>query len=370
MGVDDQEDLRVFIEGRVISLPFSFVRGGHPGGEKILRAFEGRDATEEFAVIHPPYVARTLLKKYAVDNEKAPNFSGSKEEEALEESFRQLRMKLQSSGELVPHSPGAFMWGKLTATAAPGIVALLCCNQHLWVFASFMLGLFFACVGTFSHDVGHFHRQQIGPFMRAIPGIFLGASLSWWNSLHWSHHMNPNDEVNDPDACMSFCCWTMNQIRAQLQGGPRGWSMKRWYFARQHYFFYAMLLLLRPAYTFNSIRAGTAKERAFLALHIFLFYILPLRFAPAWFVLISHALGGFLSGLIVTGNHYQEMVRHSSQDNSTAVTDGKRRTSSMKYYKRQLTNTAGFRNVESRLLRFFLRFYYGKYFCIVAPCLT
>jgi cytochrome b involved in lipid metabolism len=55
---NSEGDLWVVIEGKVYDLT-SFLPD-HPGGKKAIMLFAGKDATEEFNMLHPPNV----LKKY------------------------------------------------------------------------------------------------------------------------------------------------------------------------------------------------------------------------------------------------------------------------------------------------------------------
>jgi len=55
---NSEGDLWVIIEGKVYDLT-SFLPD-HPGGKKAIMLFAGKDATEEFNMLHPPNV----LKKY------------------------------------------------------------------------------------------------------------------------------------------------------------------------------------------------------------------------------------------------------------------------------------------------------------------
>ena len=334
----------VFIDGRTVSLPPSFV-SRHPGGSQILERFSNRDATEEFYVIHPPSAIRTM-EHYALEKSESPSIAPCTS--AVDLEMRKLRVELQRRGELVPLLPSSFLQKKCTMSFTVGICGhVLAFYYKKWFAASFFFGLFFCCIGTVSHDIGHMHRRQVGTLLKLIPGIILGASLKWWNYRHWAHHMHPNED-SDPDAVLSFAAWNNRQMKAKLNDGlSQGRRLRRLFFKNQHYFFYAILLLLRPAYTLSSFYLGTNAERLCLSIHVLIFYIAPVLWggAPVVFIFASHALGGFLSGLIVTANHYQEMSDEFEPTVVAAEQGG--------YYARQLKNTAGFAPSESSLLRLF-----------------
>jgi len=55
------KDCWVIIDGNVLDVT-KFLKD-HPGGKKAIMLYAGKDATEEFEMLHPPKV----IKKYGID---------------------------------------------------------------------------------------------------------------------------------------------------------------------------------------------------------------------------------------------------------------------------------------------------------------
>lgn len=55
------KDVWVIIDGNVLDVT-NFLKD-HPGGKKAIMLYAGKDATEEFEMLHPPKV----IKKYGID---------------------------------------------------------------------------------------------------------------------------------------------------------------------------------------------------------------------------------------------------------------------------------------------------------------
>ena len=66
---------------------------------------------------------------------------------------------------------------------------------------------------------------------------------------------------------------------------------------------------------------------------------------PVAYVVLAHALGGFLSGILVTANHYQEMQPSDPKQQQIMPST---------YYGRQIAHSAGFAPSSA------LSFYYGS----------
>ena len=265
--MDDCDSLILIVDGARYRLPYEFIHTEHPGGAAVLQRLRGLDVSEQFAVIHPP-AARQRLMAFREPTEVQPLTATPS---AAEHDFCQLRRDLEQSGELVPVAADSGIWHKVCAAASLQVAGAGAALTGSTLSALLLVGGGFELVGTASHDIAHLPRRARElSLLRWVPEVWLGASTSWWNASHWAHHAAPNVEAVDPDALVGFAAWTAAQLAklCPLDGASRGSRLRRSYFRWQHVWFHAWLLLLRPAYTVNSLLGGRASERARLAAHI------------------------------------------------------------------------------------------------------
>ena len=163
-------------------------RFNHPGGTLVLKNLEGKDATAEFKLFHPPETKIRLKGHPAsgVQNKKMLEFLD------LEKHMRDIGLFKSTS---IFYIERALILVSLFATAC----SLRCSNPFV---SAVCLGMFWCQLAFVGHDVGHssVNGRRNDSFYGTLFGNTLGGiSLEWWKHGHYVHHVSPNDVQKDPD---------------------------------------------------------------------------------------------------------------------------------------------------------------------------
>lgn len=268
----------------------------HPGGKRILEAYDGLDATDVFTEFHKPST-RKLLD--ILPSEKVVTDTDDND---IERDFRELRRILEAEGRFIPSR--AFYTRKLIELFGMLALTITLLRSGSTVLAPLVAGLFFQQAGWLAHDFGHSQvtakhtvRQQ---FLYLIGSVFQGFTASWWIPKHMMHHARPNaiDEVTgkpvDTDIDTApFIYWTERLLpptRNVLQ-------------TVQGYLLWALLPFSKFVWDFESLRVSWERRKwtevALVAAH----HITIIALAGPRFYVISRLWGGFLIGWVFIMSH-------------------------------------------------------------------
>ena len=332
--------VEIVVDSTRYVLPLSFVRTGHPGGEKMLRRYAGQDVSNRFYSTHPKS-AHQLLARFA-----AGKAGARPPPSAAEQAFKQLRLRF--AAELFTEAPTAFLFRKVGGTLAVlGLGVLLGFYFRLWLASALVLALFFEMIGTCSHDIGHLPlRSRRCGGLHLVPTLLLGTSCSFWMTRHWEHHNSPNHEAFDPDMTIYPMAWFTESQATQFLGGEWCSSVVSRRLAAlaisvQAWLFHGWLILLRPSYLVQGFCSGDAEERLALLGHALLFWVLPALCAPRWYTPLAHGLGGIVSGLVLMANHFHLPFVETGEE-AEAIAACRAGEVAESFYTEQIMHTGGF----------------------------
>merc|ERR1711908_68636 len=202
-GESRREDgpLEVYLKGKVVDVT-KFART-HPGGAKVFRIFQNRDATEQFEMYHSPVAHKKLdlMMKGARD---APKEAGV-HTTPMGLDFQKLTKTLHAKGYFAPDYADEVF--KLALTLLPGFLGARLFSAGTQCLGSFLIAFSFYLSGWTSHDYLHHGvfkggHQKLVHFNNAIGyaiGTWQGYSVGWWRARHNTHHVCTNEIGNDPD---------------------------------------------------------------------------------------------------------------------------------------------------------------------------
>ena len=171
----------------------------HPGGERWIHFFDGRDGTEVFYALHS-YGPNGSTK--AVDRlSKLPKCDREGAQVAHRERVRHVHVLPR----LPPEAGEGWL---LRAERVPGgveaaqVVGLYVAGQYFAysnpVISTVLLGLGMVQAGWLGHDYVH-GRGPICDAFRYMPTLMNGHGVEWWSQKHSMHHTFTNEEHLDND---------------------------------------------------------------------------------------------------------------------------------------------------------------------------
>jgi len=282
----------------------------HPGGEKALRIFKDRDATEQFKMYHSPGAHKKLqvMMKNAPDAPAKSTVYGTE----LGKDFDKMVNDFEAAGLYKPvYSDEVF---KLVLTILPALIGARLLHTGMPCLGSFLIGASFYLSGWTSHDYLHhgvFKGSQsklVGwnNFVGFLLGGWQGFSPSWWRARHNTHHLVTNEAGNDPDIKTSpVLVFIRNTpaIAASLN------VAQRW----QQYYYVPLMALLDLYWRVESMQYIAARsfkktwvEWMMLAVH-YTVLLWTFQGQMQWLVFAS-LCRGFMTGIVVFATHYGEDI--------------------------------------------------------------
>eukprot|EP01137_Pigoraptor_chileana_P025675 Opistho-2@95488 len=290
----------------------------HPGGEKVLRIFNGRDATEQFEAMHSKEAHKRLEKflKYSPPVEpsdikvSAPTYLDVKANakmQAAKDDLVILRKEVEKLGLFRPNIffeiakiiyvhvcvlGGGYLMGATDYTLLGAILLTAGWHQSGWV----------------AHDYAHhsvFASPAANDIMAAWLGGLQGYTVSWWKARHCTHHVTTNEVGNDPDIRTAPVFRFVQQYR-DLKARLRTPLSKL-----QSFYFLPMMAVLDLYWRFESIQYVAlrirkyAAQAALLVLHYA--FLVWIAFNCGWMPLvIASFVRGFGTAVVVFSSHYAE----------------------------------------------------------------
>jgi len=274
----------------------------HPGGERWLYFFDGRDATDVFYALHSygPNGSDLALKRLSklprcdppVDKSKLPN----ERSYAVSMAFSELRDKLAEDG-FFKREPLKEAWALFQVVALYASGTFLAYSHP--IIATILLGLGMEQAGWLGHDYVH-GRGPWCDLMRYMPTLLNGHSVEWWMQKHSMHHSFTNEEHLDNDVMMEPFFF----LRSPTESGRPDHPMRKF----QHIYGYPLLSIMFWLWRFHSFQTAWArKDKKELVLlganYVFLATMMPWQVAVG-----AITLSGFLVGALVSATHQSEEI--------------------------------------------------------------
>jgi acyl-lipid Delta6-acetylenase / acyl-lipid (9-3)-desaturase len=262
----------------------------HPGGAVIF-THAGDDMTDIFAAFHAPG-SQTMMQKFYIgdlDTSADSNYPKDSHQIAFEKGYRDLRSKMIMMGYFKSNPlfyVYKFISTQMLMIVSVALVYYLRDNVLAHIASALLLGLFFQQCGWLAHDCLHhqvFKKRQYGDYAGIYWGNFMqGYSVQWWKNKHNGHHAVPNlhnstalAQDGDPDMdTMPLLAWSLKQAQSyrQFQENGQDSSFTKFMIARQHYFYFPILLLARLSWLNESFKCayglGAASANAELELKV------------------------------------------------------------------------------------------------------
>lgn len=269
----------------------------HPGGRKLLKIFENRDASQQFSAIHKGTQAKNILKSMP----KTPIVKVEKEK--VEQEYDMLVVDIKSRLDDIVPLYECMKLGYILLFSTTGY--LLCFHKRKY------LGLLLLCLsmyqsGWVGHDYSHrsiFRNPKLNNAMAELLGFIQGYQDLWWKARHNTHHMVTNELGNDPDVrtepVFHYFDPTPSKFKAHVP--------------LQHLLFVPLLSLLDIFWRYESIAFLIKSPSQYfwyfarLALHYLLLASLVVFTDVSVFDLVGLSLvRGFMTASVVFANHYPE----------------------------------------------------------------
>eukprot|EP00732_Lithocolla_globosa_P001685 Lithocolla_globosa_v1_NODE_897_length_3115_cov_8.205229.p1 type:complete len:402 gc:universal NODE_897_length_3115_cov_8.205229:1657-2862(+) len=291
----------VILEGKNVDV--SQWQRFHPGGAKVLKIFENRDATEQFYAMH----SKKAISQLQVMLKKSEPSTDIKSPQKALADFKQLRNDFEKNGFFQP-SLTSETFKLLYVHFCVFVGSYFIFSSVSWVF---WLGMFLFILGQHqagwvSHDYSH-HSVLSSPKKNDLIafwiGLLQGYDLQWWKARHNTHHVVTNEVGNDPDIKTAPLLHFVQQYGSQL---PKVLGPIQKY---QVFYYLPSLMVLDLYWRFESVMYVFKYRRYFAAFALLFQYVaLFLLFFPIGFryFLFFSLARGWLTGIIVFATHYGE----------------------------------------------------------------
>ncbi|XP_065178893.1 delta(6)-fatty-acid desaturase fat-3-like [Sycon ciliatum] len=292
--------MRLYIDGAWLDL--SKWGPSHPGGEKILKRFDGKDATDAFFALHSKDACKRLTKLQAAQSVavKAMPVPRGAECSDLDKAYHELRDRLEREGWFERSFLHEF---RLISTIAVLVIVGTCLAWQCPVLSAVLLGLAMQQSGWLGHDMCHSRNSaycdKVGPWLSAVVA---GLDDGWWSEKHNTHHVLTNHVGIDPDID--------NRPFLFLWAPPK--SMDTAMRPFQHIYFLMLYSLLYVSWRIQSVQriwaGGDKFEMARMSINYIWLLCLPLSVS-----IMSILISGFLVAIVVTLSHESEDMKTSHE---------------------------------------------------------
>ena len=280
----------------------------HPGGERWLHFFNGRDATDVFYALHSygpngsDLAVKRLQKLPRCDPPKDKSRLPSESSYAVSMAFGELRDKLAEDG-FFKRQPLKEAWALFQVVALYASGTALAYSHP--IVATILLGLGMEQAGWLGHDYVH-GRGPWCTLMRYMPTLLNGHSVEWWMQKHSMHHSFTNEEHLDNDIMMEPFFF----LRSPTESGRPDHPLRKF----QHIYGYPLLSIMFWLWRWHSVQTAwkrkDVKELAFIgANYLFLATMMPWQVAVG-----AITLSGFLVGSLVSATHQSEEIMEFGED--------------------------------------------------------
>lgn len=331
---------RMKVDGKWLHISDELIHK-HPGGA-VITQYANAEATHIFHAFHEgsskAYKQLEGLKKGAWDKSEDLEAELKKrtdradvnistyditveQEMKMAQSFEKLRQKLHDDGLM--EAKISYYVGKSITTLGIMLLAFYFQYRGWYLTSALTMALAWQQFGWLTHEFCH-HQPSKNRKLNDFFGVFFGNvcqgfSRDWWKDKHNTHHAATNIIDHDGDIDLAPLIAFIPEDLAKYKIPLEKFILK--FIPYQHLYFTAMLPLIRPSWTSQSLifafaegsseflvyRRNAFIEQAALLLH-WAWVLLQLYLLPSWtiavgYFFISQFLGGFLIGHVVTFNH-------------------------------------------------------------------
>eukprot|EP00756_Hemistasia_phaeocysticola_P015748 Hpha_TRINITY_DN15431_c1_g6::TRINITY_DN15431_c1_g6_i1::g.174113::m.174113/K10226/FADS2; acyl-CoA 6-desaturase (Delta-6 desaturase) len=311
----------------------------HPGGNKVLRIFHNRDATEVFDSYHSTSAHKTLdrMLKGAEGSKPVPVETSKS---VIGEDFARLTEKMRQEGLF--RSDWKDELFKTLSVVVPWVVGVfLLLNNTMTLFGT--LCFVFACymAGWVSHDYLHHSvfkteksdgNNQTGRevwknnLVGYVLGWMQGYEEFWWKARHNTHHVCTNEHGADPDIRTSpVLVYVRNDPRiAKALSAVQRWQ--QWYYLPLFLIFDVYWRLESVMYLVVRLpKVWAIRRLAILGAHYALMY--AMFHDKLQLLAFAAGLRGFLTGVVVFSTHYGEDILTTEEATSMTLVEQTSKTS-------------------------------------------
>jgi cytochrome b involved in lipid metabolism len=297
----------------------------HPGGTKVLRIFQNRDATEQFEAYHSDRAYRWLKALPKRDCLKTDYLVS---ETPMAKDFRAMIEMFKSKGfykaDMVEEIVKVFL------VFGPIIFGQYCLMTGSSLLGCLSMGFGMYYGGWVSHDYLHHavfrggkNRDEttagtvvLNNIMGYIIGFAQGYEVDWWRARHNTHHVVTNEHGNDPDIKTA-------PVLTYVRNSPtiaKGLNfIQRW----QQYYYLPVMAILdvywraeSVAYILMRMPRYWKQGLAMLAHFAWMGYTFSGQWKYFWIMTLFR---GFLTGTIVFSTHYGEDILDGGDHKMTLV---------------------------------------------------
>ena len=278
----------------------------HPGGERWIHFFDGRDATDAFYALHSygPNGADLALRRLKKLPKCDPPADTSKlptdRQYEISMGFREFRKKLEADG-FFKRNAVKEIWALSQVVALYGVGTAVAYSHP--IIATVLLALGAVQAGWLGHDYVH-GRGKLCDSMRYMPTLLNGHSVEWWTQKHSMHHTFTNEEDMDGDVMMEPFFY----LRHPKDSGRPDSPMRKW----QHIYGYPLLSIMYWLWRSHSVKVAFKEKRWKEIILMGLNYVWLATCMPWEVALGSVTLGGFIVGSLVSATHQSEEIMDAS----------------------------------------------------------
>ena len=260
----------------------------HPGGEDILNAFNGEDATDAFYSIHSNDAIERLQKMSSTATTKEDG-----ERSKIGKNFRALTLQLEADGWFEHNLKYDVL---LIGIAFVLYITAFVIAPVFPVLAIILLGLSMQQAGWLGHTYVHNRHPVCWWGGRIFNGVINSFSPEWWANKHCAHHALPNHTDYDSDIQLAPVFYL---------DAP---EKKDDTFFRKFQHLYALPLFCILFLSWRQQSLFWAWDRKnYLELFLMSVGYTLLFTAFTWWVAIGGIIaGGFFVALVVTASHQSE----------------------------------------------------------------
>nr|A4KDP1.1 RecName: Full=Acyl-lipid 8-desaturase; AltName: Full=Delta-8 desaturase [Rebecca salina]ABL96296.1 delta-8 desaturase [Rebecca salina] len=324
----DSKALHIVLYGKRVDVT-KFQRT-HPGGSKVFRIFQDRDATEQFESYHSKRAIKMMegmLKK----SEDAPADTPLPSQSPMGKDFKAMIERHVAAGYYDPCPLDELF--KLSLVLLPTFAGMYMLKAGVGspLCGALMVSFGWYLDGWLAHDYLH-HSVFKGSVARTVgwnnaAGYFLGFvqgyAVEWWRARHNTHHVCTNEDGSDPDIKTAPL---LIYVRNKPSIAKRLNAFQRY----QQYYYVPVMAILDLYWRLESIAYVAMRLPKMLpqALALVAHYaIVAWVFAGNYHLLpLVTVLRGFGTGITVFATHYGEdildadQVRHMTLVEQTALT--------------------------------------------------
>jgi len=193
-------NLTVKFKGVEITISDYWIKN-HPGGSKVLKLFNGRDATDQMLAMHSDEAVAMIERMAGGDKKKAIR------EQYPKTDFQKLMEIAHEMNLYEPNLPRElFRAGYSFGFFFVGAAVLLLSQNWAWTGALMMAFGWFQ-LGWYGHDMSHHTYMPESTSADAtrcdwvewLSGTCRGNGMLWWKLRHNTHHVLTNEVGSDPD---------------------------------------------------------------------------------------------------------------------------------------------------------------------------